>query len=106
MSIFTSIRNLNNAAQTLSSVAVDSADDVTLTASQMRFAAHKVGDAAESVKDLADIVKGLVLAVAIGWTVGTLIRAVWDLVDGVASDPFKVPNLGKLPGLDKQTLGR
>jgi len=80
MSIFSSIKSLQDSARTLSTVAEDSAEDVGSATNAVRVSARQVGDAADAVKTLAHLVAGLVTAVAVGWTVGTFVRIALDLL--------------------------
>ena len=105
MSIFSSMRNLSKSAETLSAVALDNADVIPVTADSVRMASRQVSDAAESVKTLADTITGIVIAVAIGWTAGTLIRLVWSMFDDDDQAVMKWHN-GSPLGLSKQTLER
>lgn len=105
MSILKSIRTLSDSAESLSSVALDSRADVHHASAAARNAAHDVSDAAQSVKNLADILAGLVLAVALGWAAGTLIRAAMDAFR--SSESWSTATKAWRPfGMDKQTLER
>lgn len=80
MSIFSSIKSLQDSARTLSTVALDSSEDVGSATNAVRISARQVGDAADAVKTLAQLVGGVVMALAIGWTVGTLVRVTLELL--------------------------